>query len=334
MNRNSKIAIIIILIVIIIGLALIVPSITNDDSKIATNLSTVSVNGIYGNNVELEAFLSDENGTGIPDKDLSLYVNGEKIATVKTDSKGNANYNYELKNAQDTSWYAEFKGDDKYSGSISQKDTINAHKKNTNINFEITGDEKVGSTLTLKSTLTDEGNPLEGKIVIFELNGQFIGTSKTNVNGEATFNYKIPNAGVYTFTSEFKGDSNYLANRAGHTTIYIVSDDDSSKKTTDIHLSTNGDNSVGSQIQIKAALTSEGKTVSGQEVTFYINGEKLGSSTTDSNGIATFDYNIPNAGVFTFSSTFKGNTEYSTSSGKAPTIYVVDNNSGNENGTY
>ncbi|MDL2270808.1 Ig-like domain-containing protein, partial [Methanobrevibacter sp. OttesenSCG-928-I08] len=284
---------------------------------------------IYGETIYLNTYLTDEKNKPLENKNVDFYINDEKIGSAKTNSKGLANLTHISKDINNKKWYCQFNGDDTYAKSQSTINNLEIHKKNSKINFEVNGDKQIGSTLQLKSNLTSSGKPLDGERVIFEVNGKFIGTGITDENGIATFDYKIASKGTYIFTSEYSGNNKYLGDRAMFRTIHI--DVDPIKKPTSISFKVIGDETVGSTLELSSNLTSSGKAVANEPVFFKLNGQVIGKSITNSDGIATIKYIIPNAGVFTFTTEYYGDNKYSPSRIGHSTIYIVDNNIINSN---
>jgi predicted outer membrane repeat protein len=95
-----------------------------------------------------------------------------------------------------------------------------------------------------------------------------------------------------------------------------------------------GDNTT---LTAKLWDTDSNKAVVGQIIDFYVNGAYVGQGTTDSNGIATCNYNIiQNVGTYTINATFNTTTQYEPSNGTntltvnaTPTSLTVDNVTGN-----
>ena len=165
-----------------------------------------------------------------------------------------------------------------------------------------------GKTVGLTATLKDEnGNPVSDKTINFTVNGNSY-TATTNTSGIATLSYLISEtAGIYTIIASFAGDENYtLSSGTGNLNVNIIS-------TT---LIVNNMTGVNSQtVNLTATLKDEnGNPVSGKTINFTVNGINY-TAVTNSNGIATVNYKLTKAGVYTVNASFTDGTIYTNSTG-------------------
>jgi len=164
-----------------------------------------------------------------------------------------------------------------------------------------------GKTVNLTATLTDEnGSPVDGEIVNFNVNGN-THSATTDASGVATWSYIITEtAGIYTVNANFAGDDNYiLSSGVGSLTV-------STKDTTLIVGNVTGVN--GMTVNLTATLTDADGPVSGENVTFHVNG-KYYTVKTDSSGVATWSYVITEtAGIYIISASFVDGKIYANSS--------------------
>ncbi|MFV8465855.1 beta strand repeat-containing protein, partial [Flavobacterium sp. LB1P62] len=90
-----------------------------------------------------------------------------------------------------------------------------------------------GSTVSLTSTLYSNyqtATGISGKTITFYVDGASVGTSNTNASGVATLNLDLTsvpslgklNSGVYTISSSFSGDTDYLAVSSANSTSGIL----------------------------------------------------------------------------------------------------------------
>lgn len=95
------------------------------------------------------------------------------------------------------------------SETMSTNVTIN--KTTTKVNIGPVSGLK-GHNVNLTARLTDNHNdPVKDAEIQFNINGTFVGTSKTNSNGIATLNYLITqDNGTYTILAEYLGDTVYV----------------------------------------------------------------------------------------------------------------------------
>ena len=95
-------------------------------------------------------------------------------------------------------------------------DSYTAYLTSNHLPTSLTVDNAHGNkdeTVTLKAALKDhQGNPLIGKKVEFWVDAVKVGENTTDINGTATFDYKItPTSGNHTLEAVFNGDTEYLA---------------------------------------------------------------------------------------------------------------------------
>jgi len=165
-----------------------------------------------------------------------------------------------------------------------------------------------GKSVNLTATLTDEnGNPVDGEMVNFNVNGNGH-SATTDSSGVATWSYTIAEtAGIYALNANFAGDDNYiLSSGTGSLTV-------STKDTTLIVGNVTGVN--GKTVNLTATLTDADGPVSGENVTFHVNGKDY-TAKTNASGVATWNYTITEtAGIYIISASFVDGTIYANSSG-------------------
>ncbi|WP_409199297.1 Ig-like domain-containing protein [Methanobrevibacter sp. DSM 116169] len=269
--------------------------------------------------VELKSELLDELGNPLEGKLVKFYIDGELIGSNYTNSEGIAIFNYISNKTGNFTIFVEFEGYEKYlpsnnTGILSITPTPIPDKKPTTIETDnVTGE--VNKTVELKAELLDEsGNPLEGKLVKFYIDGEYIGSNHTNSEGIAIFNYISNKTGNFTIFVEFEGDETYLAsNNTGILSITSVPD----KKPTTIETN-NVTGEVNKTVELKAELLDEsGNPLEGKLVKFYIGGEYIGSNHTNSKGIAIFNHIKNKTGNYTIFVEFEGDETYLSSNNTA-----------------
>lgn|GEM_PF-734824 len=188
------------------------------------------------------------------------------------------------------------------------------------------------TTLTARLWDTDSNKAVVGQTVDFYLNGAYVGYGTTDVNGVATCTYSIiQNTGTYTTNATFNTTTQYEPSNG--TSILTVNAIPTS-------LTVNGTSGYKEDnTTLTATLwdTAHDRAVAGEKVDFYVNGAYVGQGTTDSNGIATCNYNIiQNVGAYTTNARFNTTTQYAASNGAdtlivdaTPTNLTVDNVTGN-----
>ncbi|MEN8908409.1 MAG: post-COAP-1 domain-containing protein [Clostridiales bacterium] len=182
-----------------------------DDVAPEIKINNLVDGGVYINSVSPEIIITD-NEFGIATKSIKLdgvdYVSETEITskglhTLVVDATDNAGN--------------------------SSSETINfTINKSTNTDVTAT-DSQYSDNATLEATLTSEGNPIEGKLINFELNDIYIGSATTDENGIATFDHKIDlPTGTYPVREYFEeDDTNYLNASEGTTDINITEENTS-----------------------------------------------------------------------------------------------------------
>ena len=287
-------------------------------NKMATNLAVDDVNGNKGENVDLTATLTDEKGNPIKDKNVRFEVEGVEVGSNNTNDDGIATVSYNiLQNPGTYTITAIFDGDDEYYGTENYAD-LTVNKFNSNIIADdVTG--TVGDSVDLTATLTDDnGDPIIGKNVRFQINGADVGTAPTNGAGIATLSHNInENPGNHEIRAIFDGDEEYESSE--NTATLTVNKMATNMAVDDV----TGDK--GGNVNLVATLTNaHGDPINGENINFQINGTNVGTAPTNSNGKATLSYNIiQDAGTYNIIATFNGDNQY-LSSQNTGTLTVTD----------
>lgn len=135
----------------------------NSSNKLATKILPLATNylGAYGNYTTLNAILYDSNNKLLVDKNVEIWVDGIKVATVKTTSKGLVSYNYKVNKTGNL--VVEFKhlGDSSYlQHSAMSNLSVKKHSKLLIINKV-----KKGKAVKLISSIKNSGpDKLTGKV--------------------------------------------------------------------------------------------------------------------------------------------------------------------------
>ena len=160
---------------------------------------------------------------------------------------------------------------------------------------------------TFQARLTDDDGPLADKSVTFELTGDDGTTSwtaTTDADGIATVDTPITRApGTYQLVVRYGGDEATLA--SANQSSFAVDRED-----TDLTLAISGKNSKRTLV---ATLTDRdgGAGIQGRSVEFFGDGQSLGTSTTNGDGVATM---AAKAGNRAFEARFPGDGYYLASS--------------------
>lgn len=197
---------------------------------------------------------------------------------------------------------------------LNQEITVTKSSSNIVVNNTTSTGESTNLTANLQDFF---GNPLVNKVVSFMVNGTIVGNATTDNNGLVNLSYNPLNIGEYVLTAIFDGDNLYNnSNSSSKLTILPVS--------TKILLD-NASGIVGHDISLKAYLKDvDGKPISNKMVSFMINGTVVGNATTDSSGLANLSYILTNAGSYSLSAGFAGDT-FHVASNNSSTLSVIDN---------
>ncbi|WP_409199396.1 Ig-like domain repeat protein [Methanobrevibacter sp. DSM 116169] len=186
---------------------------------------------------------------------------------------------------------------------------------------------KKGDKITLNATLTDDmGNTVTGQNIAFNVNGTFI-KNVTVIEGVAEFEYTVDlNApAIVPVTGDYAGHKNYeIVLNPGALNL--------TKDPTNNVVNIPQEVNVGEIVTIESILTDkEGKPLKDKTIDFYVNGTKIGSAITDSNGVAKLNHTFTTEGKYDIYTEFVGDDHYygsnatnNTVAKKQPTKNVVN----------
>ena len=166
--------------------------------------------------------------------------------------------------------------------------TMTSKKSSTQITvYNITSTR--GSTVTLKSVVTSNGNYVKNGTVVYKINSKTIGNTTVS-NGGAKFVYTIPSTWTninYTITAVYS-ENNIYARSTCNSTLKLKSNTTTSVSVKNITAIS------GETVTLKAVITTdEGEYAKVGKVAFKINGKTVGWANV-SNGGAKINYTIPN----------------------------------------
>ncbi len=168
----------------------------------------------------------------------------------------------------------------------------------------------VGQDDNLSAKLAlDSNTPVSGRLLMFSINGITIGADSTDINGVVKIVYKIPQtlgAGVKTVTVSFAGDSQFAASTQNASLTVLRTFD---------AIGLGPVTAKGGKILYSGArlITFNGLSIVGRNVDFDIDGVKIGTIVTDSNGGARLYYLLPQetpSGSHTLTASFAGDSDY------------------------
>ena len=313
---------------------------TSANSTLTTNkgdltINITSVSGKFNDTIVLNANVVDQAGHPVSGITVEFYINGVNVANATTDENGVASFNYNINLVGTFDYSAIAAENENYTSNTSNLANATFAKGDlTIVVVDVSG--KYNGTVILNATVVDQNNaPVSGITVNFYINGVNVGSNTTNDQGIAYYNYKVTNAGSFSYNvisslNEYYniGSSNYAVAEFTKLTTTIVT--------------TNIDGKKGSYVNLTATLKDEnGIAIEGQTVKFYVNGELVGQNTTDANGIARFSYALTSVGTVQYNATFEGDENYFDSNSTNSTIttalgdlsIVVVDVSGKFNGT-
>ncbi|MCL2115777.1 MAG: DUF11 domain-containing protein, partial [Methanobrevibacter sp.] len=154
----------------------------------------------------LTAILKDEDGNLLSNADIDFYVDGVYLATFVTDSYGKVYVTGEQIPKGTYTIRAVFAGMANIWAGTSSESTLTIRPIRTSL--VVSTIQTPNETTIFTARLFDEFNkPVARKIIVFYLDGVFIGMAETNHNGVATFNHSfIPSGRII---AEFLGDNIY-----------------------------------------------------------------------------------------------------------------------------
>jgi hypothetical protein len=167
-----------------------------------------------------------------------------------------------------------------------------------------------GAAITLTASVFGT-NPTGS--VTFSANGNTLGTEAV-VNGTATLPTSFANAGSYTVTATYDGDSNNTASTSSPVGITITP----ATSATTLQATPSAGN-VNGQITLKATVSGDSPTGS---VSFAAGTTSLGTATL-TNGVATLQTSFAAAGSYATTATYQGDKNNAASTSSAVTIVIA-----------
>jgi len=173
-----------------------------------TEISTDNVAVKAGDAGKLYAYLFDNTGVALSNKDVTIVIDGE-AQTVKTDDDGCASL--DVKYASATTKYATiiYAGEGNLYKSSMATAKISVTKKATALTAAKTT-LKVKKAKKVTITLKSAGKAVAGKKITIKVNGKTF-SAKTNSKGKATISVKVLKKGKFNAVVKFAGDGAYNA---------------------------------------------------------------------------------------------------------------------------
>lgn len=261
-------------------------------SSATTTLTSVSGTATFGGTATLTATLTSAvTGQPIPGETVSFTLDGTSVGSTDTDSNGVATLTdvttTDSAGTHTNDVVASFAGDTTsgYAASTGTGD-LTVSKADTTLGT-VSGSAAFGGTATLTATLTSTTTNagVANEPVTFMLNGTSVGMATTNSSGVATLTGVATTQSVGTYANaveaSFAGDDNYNAAASAKGTFTVTA---AGTTTTDV----SGTASFGGTATLVATLNSSVTSagVSGQTISFTLDGTSVGTATTNSSGVA------------------------------------------------
>ncbi len=284
-------------------------------------LDGVDVTGNYGQMVTLTARLrSRPSGDPIVGAVVSFSIDGIFVGSTVTDLKGFARAGYKATDnlaIGDHALVASFGGDANNLDTVATSvfTTLQTGTTLSSANLSVQAGDGLSLRVRLKSAINLDGVP--GQSITFKVDGVFLGTATTDVNGIATFPYAVPqlSVGAHTVDTAFIGTAQYSGSASSG--VMMSSTSNTQLATDEIT------GAVGTTINLTAILkrATDGGYLLGRTVTFRVDGVVVGSVQTSVSGLASFSYTLNlTAGKHKITTSFAGDADYNSSNGGSDLI--------------
>lgn len=304
-------------------------SITISAVTISTNISLESsTTTIYkGNSLTLTARLKDSNGNNV-NGTIIFYQTGNSVTnTVGTVSTTNGVATLTLPVTAGTGTFtfqAKYAGNTPFNASESNNVSVNVKSNTTSLTLTTSSySVEIGDSVTLKATLKNsDGNNINGAIQFYQA-GNLLQTVNTT-NGVATLTLPVTatTSGSWTFQAKYNGSNDYSSCNSNSFNISAV------QVGTSLSISASSNNvPIGGNVTFYATLKdSHGNNLSNQTINLYQNNGFNRSTTTGTNGVATFTLPVSasTAGSWSFYVNFPGTSKYISSSSGSITVSAYD----------
>lgn len=183
---------------------------------------------------------------------------------------------------------------------------------------------KIGETVALSATLTQmtDGTPISGKTIFFRVDGSSAGSATTDTSGVAALSYTIPEGSgpsMRTISANFAGDGAFEASSGSGTLTVWKGDSSLSLRPMT--------GTVGKVAQLIARLARQPDNANlvGRTIEFTLGGISIGSTMTNSRGIAILNFLVPDtigSGEKSITASFAGDANYNSATLTRTAFYV------------
>lgn len=279
-----------------------------------TTLTVTAPSGIVGQRLRVTADLRTLSGTGIAGQPVQLLLDGAPVRDLTTNSAGRVAFTLTLPEpAGEHVLTATFAGNVLYLPATGSATFLVSPDDVVVTPTAISGPYQRSVRLTARLTRATAGSAIAGRPLQFFVNGEAVGGPVlTNTSGTAAVDYDLAILGTSPLTVTFAGDATYRPG-SGSSTVTV------SQSPTRLTV-TNVANLPGRNVTLTARLrrTSDNAILPGEQVVLSLNGQALGTFTSDDQGYVRLVYTIPAgtpAGTQTISASFAGSTFYLPSTG-------------------
>jgi hypothetical protein len=284
-----------------------------------------------GGQATLTATLSPGSAQGYSanSETVTFYNNGSSIGTA-TLTNGVATLQPHLNAVQTALLTASYGGDSNFLSSSSGSVQVTVQKATTTLTIQVCGGpaqacpastSAYGYGVLVTATLTPYnvtgGSSSDGEPVSFFNNGTLLGTSNLK-DGSTTFVLDEPNVGSYSFTASYGGDASFIGSSTSSASSFTLT-----KATSNLGLQASPSGApipYGQTVFLTAMfLPYQGSsdTVNGETVTFYDNGNSVGTATLAGLNANLTLNNLP-VGNHSFSAAYGGDANFIGSSSATP----------------
>ncbi|MFB6076258.1 MAG: LamG-like jellyroll fold domain-containing protein, partial [Candidatus Aenigmatarchaeota archaeon] len=170
---------------------------------------------------------------------------------------------------------------------------INETIQNTILNITMNRTVEKGKILAVNSHLQDlENAPFENKSLYLFLDSEFYSKNKTNEEGLVNFSVNTSNlnTGLHNLNVSYPGNLSLNISSVYSSGTFEVLDKTNETNTTELLLVMKNE-TLGENLTLKARLLVNGNGLSGENLYFYLNESRIGTSLTDDQGWGTVKVN-------------------------------------------
>lgn len=292
--------------------------------KSSTTVTVTPATGRPGQLIMLNAALSADNtGDPLAGRPLDFYVDGTFVGSGGTNSIGRAATSYRvIDGATARTITASFTGEALYNPSQGEAGLTVTPAATTLWTINRTG--RIYDNIYLRQydlKRTTDNALLQGKTIVFRVDGTQVGTAVTDDSGDASFLWLITEGpATRTITVEFPGDINYTGSSASAT---LTAEPPLGTKMVGFDRTVR----IGGRTELRARLLDmNNQPLVGQTIHFSVDGTYVIARPTDSLGDARYPfYDVPDAGGAgnrTILSEFRGGSGYAPIS-RTATLTVI-----------